>query len=643
MKRILASFLMGLLVLLSVPVFSQTNPVAPSSGAWILIDSSYQVGTSLANQTTSRLYFDNTTNSKITGLQFKVFYDTIAFPSTPTVAFVPNTNQTLLNQYFQAIPDTSNGSIIISLVFNGNDPAFTYTPGPMFDITFPHAPNSTFQTLTSISPITFTGASTFTNVASLNAGLDTTLNLHSYGGVFERPSINFHGTFTNVTGTKTKNIVVQLQRKPKTSGSWNTFTTATTSTLGTFSFPNQPIDTTYYDARIYVKGDTLGIGNTVTVADAQKVNDFVTGVQTPQGFDFYTSDVNGSNDITISDVYVIFGRIAGRFSQWVNSVPNVRFFTPTEYATITGSPSTNFTGTISGVTDIYHNITTVDSVNFYTMGYGDANGTGFYMAKLTPIKIINPLNAPNYIIDMTTDYYDIAGLNDIEVNMPNLTVSEGNIVNVPVKVFTHGNKLSSLQLAVKYDQDVLEFKNIIIDRKIGDWLSFTNPQNGIIEWGGIDMTEKHRLENDNQAITLQFLAKKPKDEWSASPIYVTRKFAGQDGNSRDMIITPTNGLVEVLRVGNPGSSLNGNIDIAVYPNPTAETLTVKFKVPQDDLNSEVAIYDTYGRKHITIYKGAIPQGEYMYAVNLEDLKPGMYYTVLKSNNQIVSKSTLRIN
>ena len=262
---------------------------------------------------------------------------------------------------------------------------------------------------------------------------------------------------------------------------------------------------------------------------------------------------------------------------------------------------------------------------------------------LIPIEIINPVNAPNYIIDMTTDYYQTAGLQSIEVNMPSLTVLEGNIVNVPVKVYTNGTKLNALQLAIKYDQEVLEFKNIVLEREIGDWLSFTNPQNGVVEWGGLTMNTTSRLEDNEQAITLQFLAKKPKEEWSASPVYVTRKFAGEDGSSKDVRITPTNGMVEVLKVPSADSLLTGAIDIAVYPNPTAETLTVKFRVPQDDANSEVAIYDGFGRKHMTIYKGTIPEGEYMYAANLKELNPGLYYAVLKSNDQLVSKSIVRIN
>ena len=149
-----------------------------------------------------------------------------------------------------------------------------------------------------------------------------------------------------------------------------------TGLTGTVSY-DEFIDTTYWAVRLEVKGDTISTGNIVSVADAQKVNQFVLGTATPAGFDFHSSDVNGDNQITISDAYVIFGRIAGRFNTWVNNVKDIKFFTATEYNTLS-TATTNLTATTPGVTNFTYDIVAgqPNSVTYYVLGMGDANGTG---------------------------------------------------------------------------------------------------------------------------------------------------------------------------------------------------------------------------------------------------------------------------
>ncbi len=60
-------------------------------------------------------------------------------------------------------------------------------------------------------------------------------------------------------------------------------------------------------------------------------------------------DVNGDNNLTITDVYLIYARIIGR--AWRSGVPAYRIFTPTEWSTISTS-STNLKTTYSGTQTI---------------------------------------------------------------------------------------------------------------------------------------------------------------------------------------------------------------------------------------------------------------------------------------------------
>ena len=135
-------------------------------------------------------------------------------------------------------------------------------------------------------------------------------------------------------GVGISNISVKLFRKLNSETNYTLHGTYTTTSNGQFNITTT-LDISLYNFQLVIDNITVSNPN---VSDAQFFNQKIL----TQGFsskDFYRLNTNGNNILTISDVYVIFGRIAGRFSQWVNNVPNVRFFTPTEYATITVSPA----------------------------------------------------------------------------------------------------------------------------------------------------------------------------------------------------------------------------------------------------------------------------------------------------------------
>lgn len=611
-------FLTLMLTLLTFSIFAQTCPTP--SGNSIIIKPTYTVGSSIANESNAILCYNNTTSTKITALQFKVTYDTVAFTS-PTVSL---TIADSVNHYLQYY--VSAGNITITSVYNGTDANYTYPSGELFKINFKHSSASTFQYLTGIQPIAFN--TSYPTIASTNVGKDTTLTRFNAGGTFIRPSINFAGTFKNVTGSFAKNILVGFWKQPKVGGAWTLVTVDTTDINGKFGF-SPIVDTTYWTCKIEVQGDTLKIGNVVTTADAQKVNRFVLGIDSPKAFDFFSADPNNSGNISISDVYTIFNRIAGRFTKF--TTPDVRFFTDIQYNTITNNPTTNYSQIIPGVANYSYTIVPgPDSVLVYVLVAGDANETGYQMARLVPIKITNPLNAPNFIIDQTTDYY--ASLNEMEINLPTLSVEEGNLVNIPVKVLTNMESLGAAQLSLKYDKDLLEFKGVASKGATSNWMSFTNANNNEIEWGGVDMSEKNKIGNGSEVVVLQFIAKKPKSEWTGSPLYVTRKFVGNN-IAKDLSIRPTDGRVEVFKTIHYATL--GSVDILVYPNPTSGIVSVQFNVPENNFTS-VYFVDLNGNKVSSIVSDKMPKGEYRYTANLSSLPPSAYLAVMECDGKVVA-------
>jgi hypothetical protein len=612
-------------------VFSQV-PVAPSSGIWGIIDTQYQVGTTAQGSTQAKITLQNTTLTKYAGTQFRVFYDNTAFTNAAVSLIGSTTNLDL-----QYVTNTTNGYITITLVYTGPSATYTLANGERFLITFTHAAPAVFNNLASITPLTWTGAQAFPTYAAKQDGMDTTLSVHNYGGNFIFQNFQYAGTFTNVTGSPAKYLNLALERRPQGGGSWVQHSTYTTDITGNFTI-SVPLDTTYWDVRLAIQGDTMGVGNIISSTDAQQVNQWVLGNGTMTGFDYYTADVNNSGNVTISDVWGVFGRVSGRFTEWPNNVEDVKFFTSSEYSTINGS-STNFTQTIPGSTNFNFEIIAgqPSSVTFYVMVPGDANGTGYNMARVTPIEVlvgpIPGLESQIYNVIDTKVEYDFP-TQSIEVNVPHISVEAGNLVNLPVKVFTNGIELSSLQFGLKYDSDLLEFKSVIASESAMKWISYVNPNNNQIDWGGFDVTNNEQtLKDGDEVVTLQFIAKQPQNLWEESPLYTSLKFAGTT-SSNDLTITPTNGILQVLK--STMGDVNGN-SIEVFPNPTTSDITVTFKV-DETTNANLSIYDVVGRKVITILDGQLPNGQYTYNENLGQLQPGLYMVTLMLENDGVKVS-----
>jgi hypothetical protein len=629
MKKI-QSLLVGLF-LLTASLFGQSASTSPGTGHWVVIDSGYQVATTTVGQTVAPLHFYNTsTSEKITGMQFRVFYDNTAF-----TAVVPSLKISTSDQYLQYVDSNVQGFLTVTLAYTGSSSTFNYSNGATFDLTFTHAAEAVFNNLDSIKTLKVAGVKSFSNRAATNWGNDTTLVVYSYGGRFNQKVLRFAAKFMNTTGTDAKNLWVSLEKKSPT-GSWTQVEAKATNSTGVVVF-RKFLDTTYWDVRMVLKGDTMTPGAVYSTADAQKINQSILGQYTPTGFDYYSFDVNGSDGlITIADVYGVYGRLAGRFTSWPNSKKDILFFTVSEFNSINGS-ATNLTSTYTGVTNFTYSIDGKDSISYYINVRGDANQTGFKRARLTPIKIVNQANAKNYIIDKTVSYDDPT-LETVEINMPKVKVEDGNLVNVPVKVITNGKDLTALQLDLKYDTAYLSFKQIEVTEKIMKWTAYTNPSNGVVSWGGADLTNANLLKDGEQVFTLQFIAKKPQDSWATAAIWTAEKYVGDD-KAKDMNITPTMGIVEVRRKGLV--SINQVSDLMAFPNPTEGAIQVQFKIAEEsDVN--LSLYNEVGQLVQNILDKHMPIGNYKYSVDLERLPDGVYILTLKTEKQVLDSKLLII-
>jgi hypothetical protein len=633
-------FLIAVFLCASTLGFSQ-GPAAPGNGVYTILAQNYTVGTSTEGVSKAKLTFRNTSTSaeKITGLQFRLFYDKVAFTGA-TVALVGSTT----NLDLRYITDSTNGFVTITLVYTGNSSTYTLPEGETFEVTFTHAPAASFYALSAISNLTWVGLNTYPEIAANQNGLDTPLTLHNYGGVWTVQNLTYSGDFINVTGTPAKNLPFTLEKKVKTTTAWSVHNSYTTDINGHYEF-TENIDLTYYDVRIAVSGSTMTPGNVISTTDAELINQWVLGNGTPTGFQFYAADVNGSYGVTVTDAYGVFGRIAGRFTSWPNNVSDIKFFTAGEYSTITGSPSTNYTSTIPGQTNFYIDITSATQAPsvYYVMVTGDANGTGYHMARMTPISV-SVIPSPGMpaaienVIDTQVDY-DFP-TSSMELNVPGISVNEGNLVEIPVTIRTGGESISALQFGMMYDQNLLEFKDIKNSEKSMFWLSFLNPTEGEIEWGGYDPSKdgSYSIPNNYNLFTLRFIAKTPQSTWGSSPLYTTRKFSG-DQNSKDMSITPTNGILIVYRTSN-STGMKTEEMMTVYPNPTTNLINIEFDVKESS-NVKLCVVDMNGAIKTVILDKEMPAGTYTYSYDLQSFASGVYVAYLQAKDQIESDKIIK--
>lgn len=623
-----------LFLLLSFIGYTQVCPTPNDSGVFVTLNSTYNLGVIDQGLTNVDLCFFNNTAELATAVQFRVFYDKNAFSSVSEVVSL----NTSFPQEIKFLDNNQDGYVTITLTYTGNLSSFNLPNGQQFRLVMTHSDN--FPTLSVVGPMTFSGVQTFNNLGTNQPGNDITLTLENFGGVFQPVTFSYGGSFTNINGSGAKNIHIGLERKLKNTSNWEEILTTMTDIDGQFQFSQVAVDTTGYNVRLKVVGDTLSIGNVISVSDAQKINRFVLGIETPVGFDFYTSDVNGNNTITISDAYAVFGKVSGRFTNWPNGVKKVKFFTQSEYNTINGSTS-NLTSTIQGVTNFTYNITpnSPESISYYVVVPGDANNTGFQMARMIPLEITNPELERFNIIDVTT-HYDNPNLGSIELRYPRqIEVNEQNLVNIPVFLKSNNNSVGSLQFSLKYNSDLLDFKGIVSNSSVSGWLSYLNPNDNEIEWGGYDPTNNTRLLNDNdQVLTLQFISKIIQEEWEESPLYVSKKHGG-DNMSYDLKIIPTQGIVSVGRISATPFNFDNN-EMIIFPNPTNDLVNIKFSVNKTG-NVWLGIFDMGGNKIKTVVSDHMPKGDYQYVTNVGYLPEGVYLITLSKESIRQSKKLIK--
>ena len=169
------------------------------------------------------------------------------------------------------------------------------------------------------------------------------------------------------------------------------------------------------------------------------------------------------------------------------------------------------------------------------------------------------------------------------------------------------------------------------------WISYSNPSNGIVSWGGFDITNSNLLNDGEQVFALQFVAKKPQSEWASAALWTGEKYVG-DNVSKDMNITPAMGVIEVRRIAYRPNINSDIFELKTIPNPSDGNMSVAFNLIEEG-KTELAVFNMHGQKIATIVNENMPKGEYLYSVKLS-LPVGVYFATVNNNGNFATSKIL---
>ena len=205
-------------------------------------------------------------------------------------------------------------------------------------------------------------------------------------------------------------------------------------------------------------------------------------------------------------------------------------------------------------------------------------------------------------------------------NVPEIEVPVSEYINLPVEIETAGEIVGSLEFALNYDPDHLEFVSITVTPKAQEWLTYTMDWEGeTVRWGGYDASfGNFTISNTTELFTVRFRV--IDQDWTEIPITIGRKTAGTE-LGWDIDVENTNGYVNKrMSIFNtrPADGIYG----MVYPVPTTGPITFDLTVP-DNGEYEIRVIDYGGVVYKTLQRRFF-SGYVSFQADLSSLSQGIY-------------------
>ena len=622
--------------LISLSVFAQNGAneilVAPASNdPYILVDTLFTLDNYPATYTDVYVHFANPTADPVKAVQFRLFYDNSAFSSA--VMFWGPTAQTVTDKYGSYFSNADYINVVAA--YTGSTPNFNWADGAMFKLRLFHS--GAYNGVA--TPLAISGSPNYNSLATIGNGTDVPLELYSYNGAFQMTPLTFPVKVRNSDGSPAQGVWFTASKRLKSTpqSTWQPIGTDSTDITGLVEFTHS-LDTNFWHMNIAAQTDSMGDGGALTIVDAYKLANHVSMQDTLAGIEYYEGDINESQTVTVSDAYAVFNRLALGQTDWdqlFTGINNVSVLWPSEWATANSAVAAPDWTAVPRVYMIDTIVNSMDTLEPYIYVVGDATSSGYNNPATVLAKMANPGAGTDYILDPAVYYSNKP--DSIEFRIPKLIVTTDNYMDVPVTVYTFGNKVGAMQMGIQYDTAVFEFVSLNMGDAASKWTSFmTFKDNGVFWAGHEDKMNPSLLDGPTQVFTFRFRVKSILG-WRTSPLAIFSKAAG-DENAYDMSLRPS---------PNDGSVVNGKAEMdehtlalltgfVVYPNPVTEItdhwLIADFYL-EDFTNFNALVFNSQGQLVKSVTNNLTERGFQTQGVWFGDLPKGMYVVKLATNDR----------
>jgi len=394
-----------------------------------------------------------------------------------------------------------------------------------------------------------------------------------------------------------------------------------------------PLDTTKHFLRLVGQTDTMTDGGALSITDAYKLANHASQQDTLKAIQWLQGDINEDSNISISDAFAVFNRLALSQTNWNNlftGVYNTTLLTPSAYQLAIQSQS----APLWSFAPRQYSIDTIQNGNDSAIAFlyvvGDATNTGYNNPAVLVAKMANPTAGTDYILDPAV--YMTPNPDTVQFQIPKLTMTEDFTMQVPITMYTFGNKIGALQMGIEFDTTIFEFTGIETGDAISKWNSLLTINDGEVFWAGHEDALNPSLVDD---MTQQFVFNfdvKVVSGWQTSPLKIVHKAAGNE-HAEDLNIkpSPNDGSV-VNRISIDPELLALMEGFKVYPNPTSDLIgnwiVFEYHTELESGMINAYIMDNFGREVMRWEDKIYQKGFQLQGFTLESLPNGIYYVNL---------------
>lgn len=624
-------FLLGLVMLLPFISFGQNGAneilTAPNTTSpYILVDTLFTLDNYPATYTDVYIHFANPTVDDIKAVQFRLFYDNVKFSSVQM--FWGPTAQSVTDKYGSYF--SSSNYINVIATYTGSNANFNWANGAMFKLRLTHS--SAYNGIA--NPIAITGSTSYNNLATTGNGVDEPLGLFNYGGAFQMTPLIFQTKVRNADATPAQGVWFSASKRLKSTpqATWQPIVTDSTNASGIMQFTH-PLDTNYWHLRLTAQTDSMGDGSALSIVDAYKLANHASMQDTLNGIEYYTGDINQDQNLSVSDAFAMFNRLALGSSTWntlFSGIYNVVLLWENEWNNANSAVAApNWTNTPRRY-QIDTIVNSLDTLEPYIYVIGDATTTGYNNPATILAKMADPNVGTQHILDPAV--YLSNREDTVQFYIPKLIVTQEFKMEVPITLYTFGNELGALQMGIEYDTNIFQFNSIRMGDAASKWTSLISVKDNSVFWAGHEDKMNPSIITDmTTQFTFVFDVIDPLG-WTTSPLRIFNKAAG-DKNAYDVNIKPSPNDGSVInKMAMDPSVLELVQSFKVFPNPVSDATGNWLFIEHinDYKNSDFSgvVYDINGRIVKGFSEKINDRGYQFNGINMSDVPPGFYIVKL---------------